>query len=79
MSKRTYDRWSRVIAFLLKVIGVLGIIFVPVFWAFTQRIELALLPFFASLTTAGLGVDVLREIAEGRIKLPPEKGKEDAA
>lgn len=76
MSKRTYERWSRAVSFLLKLVGILGIIFVPVFWAFTSRIELALLPFFASLTTAGLGADVLLEIAAGRVRIPPPQEEE---
>lgn len=66
MSKSTYDSWSRITAFLLKVIGVVGIIFVTVFWAFTGRIELAFLPFFGTLAGVGQGLDVLREISQAR-------------
>lgn len=66
MNKETYENWSRTIAFTLKVIGVLGIIFVPVFWAVTDRVELAFLPFFGTLAGVGLGVDVLREIQQSR-------------
>lgn len=66
MNKEQYDRWSRALAFSLKLIGVLGIIFVPVFWAFTDRIELAFLPFFGTLAGVGQGLDVLREIQQGR-------------
>lgn len=66
MNKETYESWSRFIAFLLKVIGVLGIIFVPLFWALTDRVELAFLPFFGTLAGVGLGVDVLREIQHSR-------------
>lgn len=64
MNKETYDKWSRTIAFVLKLVGVLGIIFVPVFWAFTGRVELAFLPFFGTLAGVGQGLDVLREISE---------------
>jgi hypothetical protein len=66
VNKETYDNWSRSIAFSLKVIGVLGIVFVPVFWALTDRVELAFLPFFGTLAGVGLGVDVLREIQQSR-------------
>jgi hypothetical protein len=70
MRKDTYDSWSRALAFGLKLIGILGIIFIPVFWAFTDRIELAFLPFFGTLAGIGQGIDVLKEISktkEGRI------------
>lgn len=70
MQKDTYDFWSRASAFCLKLIGILGIIFVPVFWAFTGRIELAFLPFFGTLAGVGQGLDVLKEISqtkEGRV------------
>lgn len=66
MNKEQYENWSRTIAFSLKVIGVLGIVFVPVFWALTDRVELAFLPFFGTLAGVGLGVDVLREISQSR-------------
>lgn len=62
MSKEQYEAWSRFIAFSLKLVGVLGIIFVPVFWALTGRVELAFLPFFGTLAGVGQGLDVLREI-----------------
>lgn len=64
MKKETYDAWSRLVAFSLKLLGVLGIIFVPAFWAFTGRIELAFLPFFGTLAGVGLGVDVLKELSQ---------------
>lgn len=66
MSKETYESWSRAVAFFLKVIGGIGIVFVVVFWAFTGRIELAFLPFFGTLAGVGLGVDVLKEISIAR-------------
>ncbi len=66
MRKETYESWSRFIAFALKVIGIAGIVFVPVFWALTNRIELAFLPFFGTLAGVGTGLDVLREISQGR-------------
>ena len=66
MNKEQYESWSRVVAFALKLIGVLGIIFVPVFWALTGRIELAFLPFFGTLAGVGLGVDVLKEISQSK-------------
>lgn len=64
MSKEKYEAWSRATAFLLKLVGILGILFVPVFWALTQRIEFAFLPFFGTLAGVGQGLDVLREIAQ---------------
>jgi hypothetical protein len=48
----------------LKLVGVLGIIFVPVFWALTDRVEMAFLPFFGTLAGVGQGLDVLREIRQ---------------
>lgn len=66
MSKETYDTWSRTIAFILKMIGIIGIIFVTTFWALTQRVELAFLPFFGTLAGVGQGMDILREISVGR-------------
>lgn len=66
MSKETYEAWSRLIAFLLKVVGIVGIVFVVVFWAFTTRIELAFLPFFGTLAGVGYGLDVLKEISQAK-------------
>lgn len=66
MDKQTYESWSRVLAFLLKLIGIIGILFVPIFWAFTSRIELAFLPFFGTLAGVGAGLDVLKELSQGR-------------
>lgn len=64
MDKHTYENWSRTIAFTLKFVGVLGIVFVPTFWAFSGRIELAFLPFFGTLAGVGQGLDVLKEISQ---------------
>lgn len=66
MDKQTYETWSRVISFMLRLVGVLGIIFVPIFWAFTGRIELAFLPFFGTLAGVGQGLDVLKEISQSK-------------
>jgi hypothetical protein len=55
VNKQRYETWSLIIAFALKLTGVLGIIFVPVFWAITGRIELAFLPFFGTLAGWGRG------------------------
>lgn len=66
MSKETYESWSRMAAFLLKVIGILGTIFVLIFWALTDRIELAFLPFFITITGVGVGMDTLKEISQAR-------------
>lgn len=66
MSKETYEAWSRLVAFLLKVIGILGIIFVPIFWAMTGRIEFSFLPFFGTLAGVGVGMDVLKEISQSK-------------
>lgn len=64
MSREQYESWSRAVAFSLKLVGILGIVFVPAFWAATGRIELAFLPFFGTLAGVGLGVDVLKEISQ---------------
>jgi hypothetical protein len=64
LNKEQYEAWSRAIAFTLKLVGVLGIIFVPVFWALTDRVEMAFLPFFGTLAGVGQGLDVLREIRQ---------------
>jgi hypothetical protein len=66
MNRERYDAWSRTIAFSLKLVGILGIIFVPVFWALTDRIELAFLPFFGTLAGVGQGLDVLKEISQAK-------------
>lgn len=66
MNKQTYETWSRTIAFALKLVGVLGIVFVPIFWALTGRIELAFLPFFGTLAGVGQGLDVLKEISQSK-------------
>lgn len=66
MNKETYESWSRAMAFSLKVIGVLGIVFVLVFWAITTRIELAFLPFFGTVAGVGQGLDVLKEISTSK-------------
>ena len=66
MDKLTYEAWSRTIALSLKLVGVLGIIFVPIFWAVTGRIELAFLPFFGTMAGVGQGLDVLKEISLGK-------------
>lgn len=73
MKKETYESWSRFVAFSLKVIGILGIIFVPVFWALTGRIELAFLPFFGTLAGVGVGMDTLKEISMSS-RLPNANG-----
>jgi hypothetical protein len=66
VNKETYESWSRFVAFLLKLTGLLGILFVVIFWAFTQRIELAFLPFFGTLAGVGQGLDVLKEIQQSK-------------
>lgn len=66
MSKEQYESWSRAVAFLLKVIGIVGIIFVTAFWAITTRVELAFLPFFGTLAGVGFGLDVLKEISQAK-------------
>jgi hypothetical protein len=71
MDKEQYEAWSRLGAFSLKLVGILGIIFVPVFWALTGRIELAFLPFFGTLAGVGQGLDVLKEIAQEKEGLKP--------
>jgi hypothetical protein len=50
------------------MVGVLGIIFVTVFWAFTGRIELAFLPFFGTLAGVGEGLTLLREVTTPKPK-----------
>lgn len=65
MKNETYEAWSRLVSFFLKLVGVLGICFVVVFWAITQKIELAFLPFFGTLAGVGQGLDVLKEISYG--------------
>lgn len=66
MDRDTYDSWSRFVALVLKLVGVIGIVFVVSFWALTQRIELAFLPFFGTLAGVGQGLDVLKELSTGR-------------
>jgi hypothetical protein len=66
VSKEAYEAWSRLVSFLLKVIGILGIVFVPAFWALTGRVELAFLPFFGTMAGIGVGIDALKEINESK-------------
>lgn len=66
MRRETYESWSRFVAFMMQVVGLIGIMFVVTFWAFTQKIELAFLPFFGTLAGVGTGLDVLKEISESR-------------
>lgn len=72
MKRDTYEAWSRATAFSLKLIGILGILFVPVFWAITGRIELAFLPFFGTLAGVGQGLDVLKEISQSKEGRKPD-------
>jgi hypothetical protein len=69
LTREQYERLSRIVAFTLKLVGVVGIIFVPAFWAATGRIELAFLPFFGTLAGVGQGLDVLKEISQSRGKV----------
>lgn len=66
MNKEQYEAWSRVIAFFLKLVGALGIVFVVTFWAITGRIELAFLPFFGTLAGIGIGTDLVKEISQAK-------------
>jgi hypothetical protein len=66
MDKDTYENYSRNVSFALKIIGIMGIVFVPSFWALTGRIELAFLPFFGTLAGIGQGLDVLKEISQNK-------------
>lgn len=66
MTKEQYEAWSRLVALSLKLVGVLGIVFVVIFWAFVDRIELAFLPFFGTMAGVGQGLDVLREMSKSR-------------
>lgn len=68
MNKETYESWSRTVAFGLQVVGLAGIVFIPAFWALTGRVELAFLPFFGTLAGVGKGLDVLKEISQGRVE-----------
>lgn len=68
MDKETYESYSRTVSFLLKVVGIAGILFVPAFWALTGRIEFAFLPFFGTMAGVGQGLDVLKEISQNRGK-----------
>jgi len=66
MNEETYKSWSRLLAFALQLVGVLGIVFVTAFWALTGRVELAFLPFFGTVAGVGKGLDVLKEISTTR-------------
>lgn len=73
MTHESYLRWSRITALSLKFVGILGIIFITAFWAFTDRLETPFLPFFATLAGVGQGLDLLREI-----RLRQMEGEKDA-
>lgn len=66
MSQNRFESWSRAASFSLKVIGILGIIFVPVFWAFTGKFEPTFLPFFGLLAGVGEGINVAKEMVSNR-------------
>lgn len=66
MTKETYEYWSRTASFVLIVVGIAGVVFVPVFWALTDRVELAFLPFFGTMAGVGQGLNVLRDISQSR-------------
>lgn len=66
MDKETYESYSRTVSLLLKVVGVAGILFVPVFWALTGRIEFGFLPFFGTMAGVGEGINILKEITSNR-------------
>lgn len=66
MDKETYESWSRTISFALRVVGVAGIVFFPIFWALTGRVELAFLPFFGTIAGVGEGINILKEITSTR-------------
>lgn len=68
MSTEQYESWQRLFSLALIVIGIVGIVFVPVFWALTGRVELAFLPFFGTLAGVGQGLNVLRELKKGPIE-----------
>ena len=74
MTKEQYDAWSRLLALSLKFVGVFGILFVLIFWALVDRIELAFLPFFGTMAGVGQGLDVLREMSRTRTDKPAENG-----
>jgi hypothetical protein len=59
-----YTRWSRVAALLLKFIGIAGIIFMTVYWAFTGKFEFSFLPFFGTLAGVGQGLDILSDYSK---------------
>jgi hypothetical protein len=62
MNKQQYESWDQLLALALKVVGLLGIIFITVFWAATDRLETAFLPFFATLAGIGEGIKILSEL-----------------
>lgn len=66
MEREQYEYWTRTASFGLILIGIVGIIFVPVFWAITDRVVLAFLPFFGTLAGVGQGLNVLKEISQVR-------------
>lgn len=66
MNKAQYDQLSRLLSISLKLVGVLGIVFIVIFWAATDRVVLAFLPFFGTMAGIGQGLDVVREIAQDR-------------
>lgn len=70
MDREQYERWSRISAFSLKMVGLIGIVFITGFWAITGRVELAFLPFFGTMAGVGEGLDLLREVSN------PNRGKE---
>lgn len=66
MSKEAYEKWTRASSFVLILVGIVGIIFVVVFWAITGRFEFAFLPFFGTIAGVGQGLGVLKEISQNK-------------
>lgn len=73
MTQSRYESWSRAFSFFLKVLGGAGIVFVPVFWAFTGKFEPAFLPFFGFVAGVGESLDRIKEIIVNRESKGGEK------
>jgi hypothetical protein len=64
LTQDKYAAWSRIAALLLKFIGIAGIVFMTVYWAFTGKFEFSFLPFFGTLAGVGQGLDIISDYSK---------------
>jgi hypothetical protein len=71
LNQDQYESWSRISAIALKVLGIIGIMFITVYWAISGKFEFSFLPFFGTLAGVGQGLDILSELSKKERKPKP--------